>query len=94
MSFGALDHVVSRISRDRVTLCGQDQKQHHPEENGREDEELVNDRLLVLQVHEDQGNEAGFERGNHQTERDVHGPIMQIDVIGGKNSEPGADKKD
>ena len=94
MKFGALHHVVSRISRDRVTLSGKDEEQHHSEENRGEYEKFVNDGLLILQVHEDQSNQTGFESSYHQTKRDVHGPIMEIDVVSGKNGEPCAEKQD
>ena len=94
MKFGALDHVVCWICWNRITLRGKNQEQHHSKENCREDEKLVDDRLFILQVHEDQRHQAGFECSNHQTERDIHGPIMQIDVVGGKNGETRAQEQD
>lgn len=58
------NHVVSLICRKRVLLRREEQEHHHGKEDGSENQELENDRLLVFQVHEDQRYQGALERSD------------------------------
>ncbi|MEI6535706.1 MAG: hypothetical protein WCN98_10230 [Verrucomicrobiaceae bacterium] len=77
-----------------IMLCRKNQEKHGREKDRGEEKELVNDRLFLLQVHENQRHQTGLEGGDQETKRDVHRTVMQINVISGKNGERGANEED
>lgn len=76
---GGLEGLL-KVVIDEWVAVGEDEKDEEDDAKGRgEGEELVDERTLMIQVHENQSDERGLYGGDDHAEDDVHAMGGQLD---------------
>jgi hypothetical protein len=71
-------HCLVAFHYEWVVMSGDEQSEHHTKKEDCEDQDLVNERALIVQMHEYQDHQAAFERCHSQSDGHVHALAAEV----------------